>query len=126
VKTFNGIPQPPQQSTLTQTQLNNQKYKDYYAKPKKVSFEKVKSYNDVVKGSSGGKPPSVTVRNIHPICSAPSPTELMLWNLDCSPAALDSIGNRLLDWFSVIMADTKGKKNKGKAGRKGQFKGKLK
>jgi len=86
VKTFNGIPQPPQQSSLTQAQLNNQKYKDYY-KPKKVSFEKVKSYNDVIKGNLDN-------------------------NFECSAEALESIGNRLLDWFSVIMSDSKARKNK--------------
>lgn len=25
----------------------------------------------------------------------------------CSPSALQTMGNRLLDWFSVVMADTK-------------------
>jgi len=38
------------------------------------------------------------------------------WNKDCSPSALQSMGDRLLDWFSVIMADAKRRrtKNKGK------------
>lgn len=26
-------------------------------------------------------------------------------NKECTPAALQSMGNRLLDWFSVVMAD---------------------
>lgn len=35
---------------------------------------------------------------------------------DCSPAALQAMGDRLLDWFSVIMADAKRRRthNKGK------------
>ncbi|XP_050525231.1 proteoglycan Cow isoform X3 [Daktulosphaira vitifoliae] len=39
------------------------------------------------------------------------------WNKDCPPSALQSMGDRLLDWFSVIMADAKRRrtKNKGKA-----------
>lgn len=38
------------------------------------------------------------------------------WNKDCPPSALQSMGDRLLDWFSVIMADAKRRrtKNKGK------------
>lgn len=38
------------------------------------------------------------------------------WNKDCSPAALQAMGDRLLDWFSVIMADAKRRRthNKGK------------
>ncbi|CAG2059203.1 unnamed protein product [Timema podura] len=35
---------------------------------------------------------------------------------DCSPAALQAMGNRLLDWFSVVMAEAKRRRthNKGK------------
>ncbi|KAG8302592.1 peptide cross-linking via chondroitin 4-sulfate glycosaminoglycan [Homalodisca vitripennis] len=38
------------------------------------------------------------------------------WSKDCSPAALQAMGDRLLDWFSVIMADAKRRRthNKGK------------
>jgi len=38
------------------------------------------------------------------------------WNKDCPPSALQSMGDRLLDWFSVIMADAKRRRtmNKGK------------
>lgn len=38
------------------------------------------------------------------------------WNKNCPPSALQSMGDRLLDWFSVIMADAKRRrtKNKGK------------
>lgn len=38
------------------------------------------------------------------------------WNKDCPPSALQSMGDRLLDWFSVIMSDAKRRrtKNKGK------------
>lgn len=38
------------------------------------------------------------------------------WNKECPPSALQSMGDRLLDWFSVIMADAKRRrtKNKGK------------
>jgi hypothetical protein len=38
------------------------------------------------------------------------------WTKDCSPAALQAMGDRLLDWFSVIMADAKRRRthNKGK------------
>lgn len=41
------------------------------------------------------------------------------WNKDCNPAALQAMGDRLLDWFSVIMADAKRRRthNKGKGGR---------
>ncbi|CAA3033294.1 proteoglycan Cow, partial [Olea europaea subsp. europaea] len=37
----------------------------------------------------------------------------------CSPTALQAMGDRLLDWFSVIMADAKKRhtKNKGKTAR---------
>jgi hypothetical protein len=30
--------------------------------------------------------------------------------VDCKPQQLAEIGNRLLDWFSVIMSDSKSKK----------------
>lgn len=38
------------------------------------------------------------------------------WNKDCNPGALQAMGDRLLDWFSVIMADAKRRRthNKGK------------
>jgi len=38
------------------------------------------------------------------------------WGKDCSPSALQAMGDRLLDWFSVIMADAKRRRthNKGK------------
>lgn len=39
------------------------------------------------------------------------------WNKECSPSALQAMGNRLLDWFSVVMAEAKRRRthNKGKA-----------
>lgn len=38
------------------------------------------------------------------------------WGKDCSATALQAMGDRLLDWFSVIMADAKRRRthNKGK------------
>uniref|UniRef100_A0A1B6C9E9 Thyroglobulin type-1 domain-containing protein n=1 Tax=Clastoptera arizonana TaxID=38151 RepID=A0A1B6C9E9_9HEMI len=41
------------------------------------------------------------------------------WNKDCSPVALQAMGDRLLDWFSVIMTDAKRRRthNKGKGAR---------
>lgn len=45
---------------------------------------------------------------------------LSAWNKECSSAALQSMGNRLLDWFSVVMAETK---KDGKGRRRGKGKG---
>jgi hypothetical protein len=38
------------------------------------------------------------------------------WSKDCPPSALQAMGNRLLDWFSVVMAEAKRRRshNKGK------------
>jgi hypothetical protein len=38
------------------------------------------------------------------------------WSKECSPSALQAMGNRLLDWFSVVMAEAKRRRthNKGK------------
>nr|CAD7600659.1 unnamed protein product [Timema genevievae] len=46
---------------------------------------------------------------------------------DCSPAALQAMGNRLLDWFSVVMAEAKRRRthNKGKAHFPGTCKGEV-
>lgn len=41
------------------------------------------------------------------------------WNKNCPPSALQSMGDRLLDWFSVIMADAKRRRTKNKG--KGKF-----
>ncbi|XP_075217615.1 proteoglycan Cow isoform X2 [Lycorma delicatula] len=41
------------------------------------------------------------------------------WSKECPPASLQAMGDRLLDWFSVIMADAKRRRthNKGKGNR---------
>jgi hypothetical protein len=38
------------------------------------------------------------------------------WSKECSSSALQAMGNRLLDWFSVVMAEAKRRRthNKGK------------
>jgi hypothetical protein len=38
------------------------------------------------------------------------------WTKECPPSALQAMGNRLLDWFSVVMAEAKRRRthNKGK------------
>lgn len=38
---------------------------------------------------------------------------------DCPPTALQTMGNRLLDWFSVVMADTKRRRQHSKT--KGEY-----
>ncbi|XP_063226775.1 proteoglycan Cow isoform X2 [Bacillus rossius redtenbacheri] len=46
---------------------------------------------------------------------------------DCSPAALQAMGNRLLDWFSVVMVEAKRRRshNKGRAHFPGACKGEV-
>jgi len=76
---------------LAANSVNGQSFKDRYVKykdysgmtSKKISLDKQRSYNDVMKSTSGR---------------------------DCSEEALESMGDRLLDWFSVVMADTQKRK----------------
>ncbi|XP_049947819.1 proteoglycan Cow [Schistocerca serialis cubense] len=35
------------------------------------------------------------------------PSHTSSWNKECPPSALQAMGNRLLDWFSVVMTETK-------------------
>jgi len=58
----------------------------YGSKATKPSWDKQKSYNDVI----NTKPTS---------------------GRECNAEALESMGNRLLDWFSVVMADTQKRKS---------------
>ncbi|XP_021960456.1 proteoglycan Cow [Folsomia candida] len=61
------------------------KYKDYYGYKSPKLVDKQRSHNDVI--------------NIKPASTR-----------DCNDEALESMGNRLLDWFSVVMADTQKRK----------------
>lgn len=55
--------------------------------------ERQKGYNDVIDNKLNSNAIGTLVPATPPV-------------KQCSPTALQSMGNRLLDWFSVVMADT--------------------
>ncbi|XP_018571221.1 proteoglycan Cow [Anoplophora glabripennis] len=81
------------------------KYKDnnniLYADDK----ERLRGYNEVIDNK-------IYSNSVGPLDSVMSPTK------QCPPSALQAMGNRLLDWFSVVMADSSKRRrprNKSKA-----------
>ncbi|CAG7823947.1 unnamed protein product, partial [Allacma fusca] len=83
---FSSVSAAPFNSLAPNKDRYYSKNKDYMSMMnKKISSDKQRSHNDVV--------------NTKPILPR-----------DCNEDALESMGNRLLDWFSVVMADTQKRK----------------
>uniref|UniRef100_A0AAG5CTP2 Proteoglycan Cow n=1 Tax=Anopheles atroparvus TaxID=41427 RepID=A0AAG5CTP2_ANOAO len=73
---------------------------------------KIRGYNEVLdkpasstSGSSGGS--NTNNGNIKPSKLSGNSARYPMKSSECKPQQLTAIGNRLLDWFSVIMADSK-------------------
>lgn len=94
---YNHI-KPHMTFTPEDVKYDNKHYKyikySSYKKDHQLDKHKVRGYNDVLEKSNSKLPKF-------------SNSRYSMKSVECKPQQLTAIGNRLLDWFSVIMADSK-------------------